>query len=106
MHCWHSRHILHWPWREICGAVRTECPAQFQEPFALGAWPLELLTAGGADLEIRFDTSMAIVTGLALGHLSQQGFFLQLPLVDLCQCLAGTQDHIDEEPTNKEDRNQ
>ena len=30
LHDWHSRHVLHWPRGKVCGAIRTECPAQFQ----------------------------------------------------------------------------
>ena len=52
LHDGHSRHILHWPRSKVCGAVRAECPSQFQKPLTLGTGPLELLAAGGADLEI------------------------------------------------------
>ena len=75
LHSRHSRHILHWSRGKVCGTVRAERPAQFQKPFALGAGPLELLTTGGADLEICFDTGMAVITCLTLGHLSQERFF-------------------------------
>ena len=30
LHDGHSRHILHWPGSKVCGAVRAECPTQFQ----------------------------------------------------------------------------
>jgi hypothetical protein len=46
---------------------------------------------------------MTVVAGLTLGHLCQQRFLLQLAFVNFCQRLAGTQDQIDEETTNKED---
>ena len=30
LHYWHSRHVLHWPGSKVCGAIGTECPAQFK----------------------------------------------------------------------------
>ena len=71
----HTGHILHRGTGQISCAIGTEGPAQFEQAFALGARTLELLAAGRADLEIAFDTSMAIVAGLALGHLGQQRLF-------------------------------
>ncbi len=102
LHDRHSRHILHWA-GEISGAVRAECPAQLEQAFALGAWALELLPTGRADLEIRLDARVAVVAGLTLGHLGQQRFFLQLALVNLRQGLSWAQDHVDEETPDEED---
>jgi hypothetical protein len=46
---------------------------------------------------------MAIVAGLALGHLGQEGLFFQLALVGLGQGLTRAQNHIDEEAADEED---
>ena len=89
LHGCHTGHTLHGT-REVGSAVRTESPAQFEQALALGTGTLELLTTGGANLEIRLYAGMTIVAGLALGHLCQQRFFLQLAFINLCQCLPGT----------------
>src|SRR2546429_4061089 len=73
---WHAWHILHRATGQIDGAIGAECPAQFQQAFALGAWSFELLAASWAALEIAFDARMTIAAGLTLGHFSKQRFFL------------------------------
>ena len=49
---------------------------------------------------------MAVVAGLALGHLCQERFFFELAFVDLCQSLARAQDQVDKKATDEEDRDQ
>ena len=44
LHGRHSGYAAQWNRCEVCCAVGTESPAQFQETFALGAGPFELLT--------------------------------------------------------------
>src|SRR6266567_2899917 len=87
-HALYRSHARHGGRGEIGGTIGTEHPAQLEQAFALGAGPLQLLPAGWADLEVRLDTRVAIVAGLALGHLRQQGLFFQLALVNLGQRLA------------------
>jgi hypothetical protein len=70
LHGCHTGHTLHGT-REVGSTVRAECPAQFEQALALGTGTLELLTTGGANLEIRLYASMTVVAGLALGHLCQ-----------------------------------
>jgi hypothetical protein len=52
------------------------------------------------------DPIMAGRAGLALSHLGQERFFLQLPLIQFCQSLAGANNQVDKEATHIEDRYQ
>ena len=49
---------------------------------------------------------MTVVARLTLGHLCKKRFFLQLPLIDFCQCLPRAQNHVDEKAADEEDRYQ
>ena len=60
------------------------------------------MTAGRADLEIRLDTGMAVIAGLALSHLGQKGLLFKLALVNLRERLTWPEDHIDEQPADEE----
>ena len=113
MHRRHPRHALH-PWHslhrqpasQIGRAVGAVSPAQFQQALALGAGAFQLLAAGWADLEVWFNTCVAIAACLPLGHLGQQRFLFQLPLVDFGQGLPGPQDHVDEQAAHEKHGNQ
>ena len=103
-HARHTRHILYRRSASKIGcAIGTEGPTEFQQTFALGTRAFHLLTARGANLEIRLYTRMAIVACLTLGHLGQQRFLFQLALVNLSERLAGSQNHVDEETAYEED---
>ena len=105
LHRWHAGHVLHGATGQIIGAVGAEGPAQLQQALALGAGAFELLTTGRADLEISLDAGMTIAARLTLGHLGEQGFFLQLALIGFGKSLTRTENKIDEESTDKEDSN-
>jgi len=49
---------------------------------------------------------MTIGAGLTLGHLGEERLFFQLTLVNLRQCLARTENHINEQSPDKEEYNQ
>src|SRR5205807_8539563 len=81
LHPWHTLntrytlHIaLHRSTTHIRRAIRAKGPAQFQQTFTLWAGTFELLATGWADLKIRLDARVTIITCLALGHLSQERF--------------------------------
>ena len=105
VHTGHTGHIRHRA-ADIAGTVGAEGPAQFEETLTLGAGAFELLAARRAYLEIALDTCVAIATRLSLRHLGQQRFLFQLAFVDFRECLARTQDHIDEETADEEGRDQ
>ncbi len=104
LHDGHTRYALHRTRGEVGSAIGAEFPAQFEQAFAFGASSLELLPAGGTNLEVRLHARVTVVAGRPLGHFGQQRFFLKLAFVDFGQCLARAQNHIDEEAANKEDR--
>src|SRR5579859_2016114 len=74
--------------------------------FAAWAGPAQLRPARWADLEVTLNAIVAGRAGLALGHLRQQRFLFELPLVQLRQGLARPHDQVDEESAQVEDRDQ